>query len=162
MGQYFKPVNTDKKEFVCPWCIGGGAKLWEWAANRQGAVFTLLLRQSGCTGGGDYGGQEPQVVELKDGDNIADIIAKGVVREGMSMPIPNESIVGRWAGDRVALIGDYDDSGIYSIASEQYRNISEPLVEAWNQFLGDDQFSLQYQRCGTCAERHHQEIEERR
>ncbi|MDB5392139.1 MAG: hypothetical protein JWM11_7785 [Planctomycetaceae bacterium] len=46
MGQYFAAVNTDKKEFVCPWCIGGGAKLWEWAANPTGAIFTLLLRKS--------------------------------------------------------------------------------------------------------------------
>ena len=24
-GQYFKAVNEDKKEVVCPWCLGGGA-----------------------------------------------------------------------------------------------------------------------------------------
>ena len=57
------------------------------------------------------------------------------------MPIPKESIVGRWAGDRVTLVGDYDDSELYTTATELYRNISEPLVEAWNQFLGDDEFS---------------------
>lgn len=56
MGQYFKAVNTDKKEYVCPWCIGGGAKLCEWAANSQGAIFTLLLRKSDEGGGGDFYG----------------------------------------------------------------------------------------------------------
>jgi len=153
MGQYFKPVNTDKKEFVCPWCISGGAKLWEWAANRQGAIFTLLLRQSTSTGAGDYGGQGPQVIELTEGQEIQDVIAKGIAREGMPMPIPKESIVGRWAGDRVALVGDYDETGLYSTATELYRNISEPLCEAWNQFLGDEQFHIQYDRCSGCTER---------
>ena len=53
MGQYFKAVNTDKQEYVCPWCIEGTAKLWEWAANTQGSIFTLLLRKSDQGGGGD-------------------------------------------------------------------------------------------------------------
>lgn len=46
MGQYFKAINTKKEEFVCPWCIGGGAKFYEWAANPQGGIFTLLLHKS--------------------------------------------------------------------------------------------------------------------
>jgi hypothetical protein len=151
MGQYFKAVNLDKREVVCPWCLGGGAKLWEWAVNTQGAVFTLLLRQSSGTGGGDYGGPEPQTIELTE-DNAAaefsDIIAKGIAREGMSMPIPSSSVVGRWAGDRVALIGDYDESFVWSDL-EQYTNISEQLVEEWNRFVGEDeQFHLTYDRCG--------------
>jgi hypothetical protein len=155
MGQYFKPVNTDKKEFVCPWCIGGGAKLWEWAVNREGAIFTLLLRKSSQTGGGDYGGPEPQVIEMTDGTDLAEIVAKGILREGRPVFIPPESIVGRWAGDRVVLVGDYDDSELYSIATESYRNISAPLVEAWNQFVGDEDFQLRYQCCGTCTDRLH-------
>jgi hypothetical protein len=44
MGQYYKLVNLDKKEFVSPWEIGGVAKLWEWAANHtQCGPITLLL-----------------------------------------------------------------------------------------------------------------------
>ncbi|MEZ5942473.1 MAG: hypothetical protein R3C18_13855 [Planctomycetaceae bacterium] len=153
MGQYFKPVNTDKQEFVCPWCIGGGAKLWEWAVNRQGAIFTLLLRQSSGTGGGDIGCSEPQVIHMTDGMNIADVIAAGVQREGHPISIPPESIIGRWAGDRIVLVGDYDDSGLYAVASQSYLNISEPLVETWNKFVGDEDFQLQYRCCSTCAER---------
>jgi len=45
MGQYFKAVNVTKKEVVCPWCLGGVAKLIEWAVNPWGAVFTLLFAQ---------------------------------------------------------------------------------------------------------------------
>src|SRR5438874_1459845 len=54
MGQYFKAVNLDKKEYVCPWRLSGGAKLWEWSANAQGSIFTLLLRKSSEGGGGDF------------------------------------------------------------------------------------------------------------
>ena len=53
MGQYFTLANLDKKEYVCPWCLGGGAKLWEWAANANGSVLTILLRKSDEGGGGD-------------------------------------------------------------------------------------------------------------
>ncbi|MCA9037161.1 MAG: hypothetical protein KDA91_18620 [Planctomycetaceae bacterium] len=146
-------MNTDKKEFVCPWCIGGGAKLWEWAVNRQGAIFTLLLRKSTGSGGGDYNGPQPQVIEMTEGMNLSDIIAEGVRREGLPVFLPPESIVGRWAGDRIVLVGDYDDSGLYSLASQMYRNISEPLVEAWNQFVGHEEFQLQYECCGSCSDR---------
>ena len=128
MGQYFKAVNLDKKEVVCPWCLGGGAKLWEWAVNRQGAVFTLLLRQSSQTGGGDYGGPAPQAIDLSmNPDALTELIAKGIAREGMEMPIPSSSVVGRWAGDRVALVGDYDESGLYE-RSKSFANISDCLL----------------------------------
>lgn len=46
MGQYYKLINTQKKEFVCPWCVGGGAKLWEWAASPHGALLTLLQQRN--------------------------------------------------------------------------------------------------------------------
>ena len=90
MGQYFKAINLDKKEYVCPWCLGGGAKLWEWAANPQGSIFTLLLRKSSEGGGGDFFGYH-----------------KGY---GEGSPVPDDLIAGRWAGDRVCLAGDYDES----------------------------------------------------
>ena len=153
MGQYFKAVNLDKREVVCPWCLDGGAKLWEWAVNRQGAVFTLLLRQSSATGGGDYGGPEPQIIELTDenaAETLNELLAKGVAREGMSMPIPSSSIVGRWAGDRITLIGDYDESGLWN-ELDSYTNISQPLVEEWNRFVGDKDFELTYRPC-SCME----------
>ncbi len=154
MGQYFKAINLDKREVVCPWCLNGGAKLWEWTANRQGAIFTLLLRQSSATGGGDYGGPEPQMIELTS-DNAAEtlneLMAKGLAREGMDMPIPSSSVVGRWAGDRVALVGDYDASGLYKQA-KSFTNISEQLVEEWNRFIGDNvNLQLTYNPC-SCTD----------
>ena len=127
MGQYFRPVNTDKKEFVCPWCIKGGAKLWEWAANKQGSIFTLLLRKSDGSGGGDFFGYH-----------------KGY---GEGSPVHEHGIVGRWAGDRVMLVGDYDTSEIYQ-AADGYRNVSEELVEAWNGFIELPEMQLTFEKCG--------------
>jgi len=117
MGQYFKAVNLDKHEFVCPWCMGGGAKLWEWAANTQGSIFTLLLRKSDEGGGGDFYGYH-----------------KGCA-EGGPIPCPVSPIAGRWAGDRVCLIGDYDSSKIWERLPE-FRNITKEVVETWNDFIG--------------------------
>jgi hypothetical protein len=41
MGQYFKACDLDKQEYICPWCVGGAAKLWEWAANPWGRKMGL-------------------------------------------------------------------------------------------------------------------------
>lgn len=125
MGQYFKAVNMDKKEVVCPWCINGGAKLLEWTANRYGSIFALLLRKSDEYGGGDI--HEP-VYELD-----------------------SNAIPGRWAGDRVVLIGDYDSSELWR-RSKPYTNISEPLVEVWNRLFHEPWDQLSFNEHCTCGE----------
>lgn len=161
MGQYFKAVNLDKKEVVCPWCIGGGAKLWEWAANSYGAIFTLLLRRSSQTGGGDYRDPIPQserIATLDSDDpehakqSIQDAIGLAVAAEGMPINISADSIVGRWAGDRVVLIGDYDESELWK-ELPTYRNISKELVESWNEFIELDDRQLEYRPDCSCSRR---------
>jgi hypothetical protein len=124
MGQYFKAVNLDKKEYVCPWCVVGGAKLWEWAANSYGAVFALLLRKSDEGGGGDYYGY-----------------SKGY-DEGSPVRAEHE-VTGRWAGDRVVLVGDYDSSKLWD-ELPAFRNISRELVEIWNDFIELPDLKLTY------------------
>jgi hypothetical protein len=116
MGQYFCLANLDKREYVCPWCIGSGAKLWEWAANTSGAVGTILLRKSDEGGGGDYYGYQ-----------------RGNSEGGPITP-PLSRIVGRWAGDRIALVGDYDSSKLWD-ELPRWRNISEQVVMEWNDFI---------------------------
>ena len=150
MGQYFKAVNTDKKEYVCPWCIGGGAKLWEWAANAQGAIFTLLLRKSSEGGGGDYGSPPTQMLSLSDSPaSLANAVRESVAREGHPIDLPTDTVVGRWAGDRVVLVGDYDESGLYEVPG--FRNVSQKIVEAWNAFIEIDDLKLKWTPCESCS-----------
>lgn len=90
MGQYWKVVNLDKREFVYPHKLGAGPKLWEQLANSPGtgaAMIILCAAMPHPRGGGD----------LKMDDDIA------------------RRTIGRWAGDRVCLVGDYaEDSDMPS------------------------------------------------
>lgn len=83
MGQYWKPVNLDKREFINPHKLGSGLKLWEQLANNPGTGAALIILQAAMPkrrGGGD---------------------------------LQHNPIVGRWVGDRVVLIGDYaEDSDV--------------------------------------------------
>ena len=106
MGQYWKPVNLDKKEFVHPHKIGCGSKLWEQLANSPSTGSALVILTAAMPeqrGGGDFDldenwhGPERTFPE----HNIC------------AGPMPAEYAelarwtIGRWAGDRIALVGDY-------------------------------------------------------
>jgi len=110
MGQYFRLINYDKKEYVDPWKIGGLAKLFEWCANRQAGVIPFLLRKSSEGGGGDI---------QKD-----------------------YRTSGRWADDRIALVGDYDATGDYDRAEKEFRPIHNELRRDYNDFVGIDELKL--------------------
>ncbi len=97
-------MNVTKQEYVSPWEIGGGAKLWEWCVNREAGIFPFLLRKSSEAGGGDIRADSTQ-------------------------------FAGRWAGDEVYLVGDYDASNLYQTAQASYRNISRELTKEYNQFV---------------------------
>lgn len=79
MGQYYKIINLDKKEFLNPWKLDSGAKAWEQLANPWPgrALLTLVLSSPEPRGGGDLGDDE---------------------------------IIGRWAGDRIIMVGDYAEA----------------------------------------------------
>ena len=85
MGQYHYVVNLDKKEFINPHVLGTGLKLWEQLANFPGTGqgLIVLLACSNGRGGGDF----------------------------RKSHVNNEQIVGRWAGDRIAIVGDYAEDG---------------------------------------------------
>ena len=82
MGQYFVIVNLDKKEYLDPHKMGSGMKLYEITGSNLSRVLPYLLRQSTGLGGGDI--YEPD--RCKN--------------------------AGIWAGDRIIVIGDYDEDGI--------------------------------------------------
>jgi hypothetical protein len=81
MGQYYKVVNLDKKEFIYPHAFGDGLKLMEFGCSSCGTMTALavLLANSNGRGGGDL-----------RSDN---------------------EIVGSWAGDRIVVAGDYAEPG---------------------------------------------------
>ena len=82
MGQYWYPVNLDKKEFVNPHKLGCGLKLWEQLANTPNTGDALLILCAAMPekrGGGDLSHESEAA----------------------------RRTIGRWAGDRIALVGDY-------------------------------------------------------
>ena len=88
MGQYWVPVNLTKKEFIDPHKLGCGLKLWEQLANHPSTGTALLILCSAMPeprGGGDF--------NLDTDDKKYNTLAKRTI--------------GRWAGDRIALVGDY-------------------------------------------------------
>jgi len=87
MGQYFVIVNLDKREFIHPHKLASGLKFWEILASQTAPrALAFLLRQSNEGGGGD-------IAESSE-DN-------------------KKLFCGSWRADRIAIIGDYDKSGIY-------------------------------------------------
>ncbi len=88
MGQYWIPVNLTKKEFVDPHKLGTGLKLWEQAANHPStgaALIILCAAMPEMRGGGDF--------DLENDTQDYNAISSRTI--------------GRWAGDRIALVGDY-------------------------------------------------------
>ena len=130
LGQYFnliskspEPDHPEQDEMVCAWCLGGTAKLFEWAANPQCGVLPFLLRRSNEGGGGD----------IQD--------------------LESAQYAGRWAGRIVLLVGDYDESGLHHQAYETFRNISPELAREYNQFMGCEEYRLNETLCSSCQER---------
>jgi len=49
---------------------------------------------------------------------------------------------GRWAGDRVVLVGDYDESDLFHKALNEYNDITLAVVNEYNDFVWQDEFKL--------------------
>lgn len=106
MGQYWLPINLDKREYINPHRLGVGLKLWEQLANHPGtgaALIILLAAEREPRGGGDldidenWHGPERTFPENNT--------SPGPMPE--DYPEVARRTIGRWAGDRVVLIGDY-------------------------------------------------------
>jgi hypothetical protein len=81
MGQYWLPVSLDRHEFINPHKLGTGLKLCEQAGSWPGTGATLVILCAALPA------------------------ARG---SGDLAPHP---AVGRWAGERIALVGDYAEDG---------------------------------------------------
>ncbi len=115
MGQYHIVLNLTRKEFLYPHKFGDGLKLLEFGMSRSGTMtgLAVLLAGSNGRGGGDLD------------------------------PAPGLGpVVGRWAGDTIAIVGDYyengdvrgvDDEELYHKARDErdgWIDISEAVVAA--------------------------------
>jgi hypothetical protein len=78
MGQYHYTVNLDKHEYLNPHDLGDGLKLGEFGRS-EGGVLTALTVLLACSDGRGGGDFDQQDTEWG----------------------------GRWAGDRIAIVGDY-------------------------------------------------------
>lgn len=115
MGQYWKIVNLDKKEFVMPHRLGTGLKLWEQLANHPGtgaALVILCAAMPDARGGGDF-----DLDSNWHGPERDEAMKSGTIDGCTPGPMPEEypaiakRTIGRWAGDRIALVGDYGERG---------------------------------------------------
>src|SRR5690348_2355717 len=55
---------------------------------------------------------------------------------GGDINFDNPKFAGRWAGDEVYLVGDYNKSNLYETAQATYHNISNELAKEYNEFVG--------------------------
>lgn len=108
MGQYWIPVNLTKREFIDPHKLGAGLKLWEQLANSPGtgeALLVLCAAMPEVRGGGDFDLDENyHGPERKPTDSGAVAMPDGYTAIA-------KRTIGRWAGDRIALVGDYAEDG---------------------------------------------------
>lgn len=122
MGQYWKLVNLDKKEYVHPHNLGTGLKLWEQLANHPGtgaALVVLCAAMPEARGGGDL-----DLDKNWHGTERDEAMAKKEIDGGTPGPMPEaypaiaKRTIGRWAGNRIALIGDYAQDGDLPLTEE--------------------------------------------
>jgi len=83
MGQFFKVINKTKKEFINPHTFGNGLKLWEIVSSSNGVLQGLGL-----------------------------LLAEGHIEYKNMIPI-SSTIIGRWQGDSIAIVGDDVKDGLY-------------------------------------------------
>ena len=140
MGQYHITVNLDKKEFLMTHKFGVGLKLREQFGVHYGVqdALLMLLACSNGYGGGDFIGED------------------------------KNHMIGRWAGDRIAIVGDYaiadnlpmmwDAANIYNLcheygdqcggdgciadSSSHYLDISDMIIPMMME--NDGEFQLDY------------------
>lgn len=135
MGQYWIPVNLDKREYIRPHALGCGLKLWEQLANHPGTGAALLILTAAMPiprGGGDFDLDEnwhgPERKFPEHG------ITPGPMPD--AYPVIAKRTIGRWAGDRIAIVGDYAEAG--DLAPEHQADRIYRLCQSADEFDPED------------------------
>ena len=150
MGQYFKAVNLDKREYVCLRCMLGNGRLSEWFINGHDDIFSLLTCTTDDADGED--GEEPPDYIIASADRsvvIAEVRYKSIDAVEASKPSTAFSVVGRWAGDHVRLLRDGDTSDLWQLLPS-FCNISHQLLEEWNRRRPKEVTRLEFNEDCTC------------
>jgi hypothetical protein len=81
------------------------------------------------------------VTDIDDAKRLPQLIINPA--ENCARPLhPVPQYAGRWAGDEVYLVGDYDESNLYETAQSEYHNIAEGLAKEYNEFIRLDDCRL--------------------
>ena len=125
MGLYWRCVTLDKKEFIDPYTLDSGAKLGEQLGTYPGvgsALIILCAAMPEVRGGGDLDLDENWHGPERSG--------------GPPGPMPDDypaiahSTIGRWAGDRIALVGCCPSSDTQSQFRTSAWNCGSPAGDA--------------------------------
>jgi hypothetical protein len=71
------------------------------------------------------------------------LLRKSTEGGGGDVQPDNPKFAGRWAGDKVYLVGDYDISKLYQKAQAEYHNIAKEFAIEYNEFIGIDECKLE-------------------
>ena len=112
MGQYFIPVNYDKKQFLHPHKLGDGLKIVEFAGSTTSAALTFLLANP-----------------LSQSSDFR-------MPNDLQLPYDSKQLAGSWAGDRIEILGDYHDNEnhpvSYSTISNEEDEWEDISILMWN------------------------------
>jgi hypothetical protein len=128
MGQYWVPVNLDKHEFIHPHKLGAGLKIGEQVGTHPGTGIALLIlttAQPEARGGGDLDMDENWHGPERTFPTYN--ATPGPMPE--TYPAIAARTIGRWAGDRIAIVGDYAKNGDLAPRFK--------AKDIWKQCLGD-------------------------
>jgi len=122
MGQYYRIVNHDRKEYIDP----RYRKLTAIQANLSG--FCRIYFANPMGGGGGDPTVPGSKAEAEDGT-----FDEKIFREKVAERWPNE---GRWAGDDISVVGDYSDTGLFETVecSGEWTEITDEVVKEAKRF----------------------------
>jgi len=114
VGQYHCVLNLDKHEKLVPHYFGDGLKLMEFGCSGDGTMTALAILLAGSVKGGSRGGGDFGYT-----GTMADVL------------------VGRWAGDRIAIVGDYcEDNDVPGFTKDDLQYATENNVDI-SKFMWD-------------------------